>query len=164
MCERWICLDLIGFCKVFSVCCLNLGSLLRKSMLLCVSEILLGFGIVLLFIIVVNDVLWWGEWNGCCCYCFCIDLVFIRFNIVVFFSVFLLFKFGNRLLIWLVSIVLFVFGGLISKRLCLLVVVIFSFCFFCFWLIILLRLCCSVWDIVLVGFGCLRVCLFFRNV
>lgn len=55
--ERWICSDLIGFRKVFSVRRLNLGSLLRKSTSLCVSEILSGFGIALSFIIVVNDVL-----------------------------------------------------------------------------------------------------------
>lgn len=61
LCVVWViimCLDFSGLCSIFSVWWFYLGSLLRKRMLLCVSEILLGCGCELLFISDIVLVVW----------------------------------------------------------------------------------------------------------
>lgn len=42
--EIMICFDFSGLCSMLSMWWLNLGSLFRNNMLLCVSEILFGCG------------------------------------------------------------------------------------------------------------------------
>lgn len=64
VCEIIILFDFNGWCNVFNILCLNFGSLFKNKMLLWVSDILLGFGIVFLLINVIIEVLWWGVWNG----------------------------------------------------------------------------------------------------
>lgn len=53
VCEIVMWLVFSGLCSIFSMCWLNFGSLLRNSILRCVSVILFGCGGLWLFISVV---------------------------------------------------------------------------------------------------------------
>lgn len=135
--DKCMLLVLSGLCNIFSVFCLNLGSLFRNKILLWVSDILFGIGFELLLVSVIVELVWWGEWRWWVRKCFvCSFLFFIEWMVVIF-NVFFLFILGNSDSIWLVSRFLFVLGGFIISKLCVLFVVIISVCLVCFWLIML---------------------------
>lgn len=154
VCEMVICCFFIGWCIIFSIVCLNFGSLFRNKMLLWVRLILFGFGWELLFINVILLMVWCGVWKGCCVMSvdFCGKELVIEWILVVL-SVLWRLSGGRMLGNLCVSMVLFVFGGLMRMMLWLLVVVILSVClmFFClcifeklvlYWFICVVNLLC----------------------